>query len=180
MAKLVTAATPDPDRKKCTKHNIPLKYSKKEKTWYCPECLQAAYNSWKAQQEAVKRYRDTNKGKEAQGRYEKSEKGKTARERYLKSPKYKQRRKEHNQRVQESLQIARMAITGKPKPFKKPAEIPADASPLLHDILEYMELISRSPSTADVKEWADDLYQKRISTAEAQKLIDQAKELASG
>lgn len=184
MPKTVIAAQPDDEGKNCTKHSIPLKYSRKEKAWYCPTCLQESYNAWKAQQEAVKRYRDSDKGKEAQQRYEQSEKGQTARQRYLKSNKYKQRRKEYNQRIKESIQIARAAkTTVAPREFevrKALEELPTDASPLLHDVLEYMEMVHRPPSTADVREWAEDLYQQRITTAEAQTLIDKAKELAAG
>lgn len=164
-------------KQECEKHNIPLKYSRKHKTWYCPECLQAAYNAWKSQQASVKRYRDSDKGKEAQERYENSEKGKAARNRYLKSAKYKQRRKEHNQRTQDSLRIARLAITGAPKLRRVVQEPPTDAPPLLHDILEYMELVGRSPSPLDVKEWSTDLYKQSVTTAEATQLIEQAKKL---
>lgn len=160
----------------CKKHNTPLKYSRKLKTWYCPDCLHAAYLTYQAQQEAVKRYRGSEKGKDAQERYEQSEKGQTARNRYLKSAKYKQRRKEYNQRLKESLQIARAARIGGPR-IRVPRVVPTDLPPLVSDILEYQEMVGRSPSTADVKEWSNDLYKKSISTTEARKLIEQAENL---
>lgn len=180
MTKTIVAAAPDPEGRKCTKHNILLKHSETEKVWYCPECLRNAHNSWKAQQEAVRRYRNSDKGKEAQDRYENSDKGQAARNRYLKSSKYKQRRKEYNQRLQESLQIAREAKKAAPRVHKVLKALPPNLPPLVTDILEYQDLIGRSPSTADVKEWSVDLYKKHITTEQARKLIKQAEGLTSG
>lgn len=165
----------EPERT-CTKHAKPLKFSRKLKTWYCPDCLLAAHLTHQAQQEAVKRYRESDKGKEAQKRYEQG-KGKDARQRYLKSGKYKERRKEYNQRIKESLQIARAARVGAPRMRKVVKELPPGSPPIIADILEYQEMVGRSPSPTDVKEWSQDIYKKQITTAVAQKLIGQAEDL---
>jgi len=160
-------------QKTCTIHDRPLKYSRKEKMWYCPDCLHSAYLSWQAQQEAVKRYRDSEKGKAAQGKYEKSDKGQTARQRYLKSEKYKQRRREYNQRLKESLQIARAAKIGRPT-VQKHAEqaVGEELTPLVMDIMEYQDTIGATPSPTDVKEWSKDVYKTTITTERARELID--------
>jgi len=157
----------------CPTHDRPLKYSRKEKMWYCPDCLQSAYLSWQAQQEAVKRYRDSEKGKEAQKRYEDSDKGQTARQRYLKSDKYKERRREYNQRLKESLQIARAAKAEKPSVQRREEPLTSEElTPLVMDIMEYQDTIGVNPSTADVKEWSKDVYKKTITTEKARELID--------
>jgi hypothetical protein len=180
MSETAISASPEEPKKGkhfCDKHNHPQKYSRKHKLWYCTDCLYAAYLSNQAQQEAVKRYRNTDKGKDAQRRYEQSEGGQTARQRYLKSDKYKQRRKEYNQRLKESLQLARAArITGA-LPSKGKKVLPPNTSPLLADILEFMELANDSPIPTEVQEWSVTLYKKPISVAEAAKLIKQAKDL---
>jgi len=178
----ITAVAANPGEPKktkhwCEKHNHPQKYSRKHKLWYCTDCLYASYLSNQAQQAAVKRYRETDKGKQAQQRYEQSDKGQTARQRYLKSEKYKQRRREYNQRLKESLQIARAARETGTRAHKATKALPLNADPLLTDILEFMELANVSPIPQEVREWSITLYKKRISTAEAAKLIKQAQEL---
>lgn len=159
----------------CPTHDRPLVYSEQEKIWYCPDCLQSSYLSWQAQQEAVKRYRQTGKGQEAQKRYEESDKGKAAREKYLKSEKYKQRRREYNQRLKESLQIARAAKLDRPS-VQKEVEITVstEMSPLILDIMEYQDTMGRNPSAAEVREWSQDVYKTSISADRAKELIESA------
>lgn len=91
----------------CERCGTILKYSPRKKAWYCPDCLHGAYLSDLAQKAAQKRYRKSTKGKTAEKNYEQSPKGKTSRDKYLKSDKYKLRRKEYNERLKESLRIAR-------------------------------------------------------------------------
>lgn len=93
----------------CERCGSALKYSPRKKVWYCPDCLHGAYLSDLAQKEAQKRYRQSQKGKKAEKKYEQTDKGKVTRDKYLKSAKYKQRRKEYNDRLKESLRIAREA-----------------------------------------------------------------------
>lgn len=159
----------------CPTHDRPLVYSESQEIWYCPDCLQSSYLSWQAQQEAVKRYRGTEKGQEAQQRYEQSEKGKAAREKYLKSEKYKQRRREYNQRLKESLQIARAAKLDRPSAQKEvEITVSTEMSPLILDIMEYQDTMGRNPSPAEVREWSEDVYKTRISVDRAKELIESA------
>lgn len=159
----------------CPSHGTPMKYSRKLKTWYCSECLQRAYESYLAQQEAVKRYRDSEKGKTAQERYEDSEKGQTARQRYLKSDKYKAARRAYNQRLKESLQIARAAKLERPSTERVVEVLRTEAlSPLVQDIREYLDTMGRRPLTTEVKDWANDIYGTKITTERAKELIETA------
>jgi len=159
----------------CPSHSTPMKYSRKLRTWYCSECLQRAYESYLAQQEAVKRYRGSEKGKTAQDRYEESEKGQTARQRYLHSNKYKAARRAYNQRLKESLQIARAAKLERPTTERVVERIRTDVlSPLVQEIREYLDVMGRRPSTTEVKEWANDIYETKITTERARELIERA------
>ena len=163
----------DKPKQMCLTHGRPLKYSRKEKTWYCPDCLYSSFLSWQAQQEAVKRYRESNKGKEAQKRYEDSESGQTARQRYLKSEKYKQRRREYNQRLKESLQIARAAHLERPTSQKEvERQVVSEMSPIVMDILEYQDTMGKSPTPTEVREWANEVYKTAISLDKAKELIE--------
>lgn len=157
----------------CQTHDRPLVYSRKQKLWYCPDCLQSSFLSWQAQQEAVKRYRQTEKGQEAQKRYEDSDKGKAAREKYLKSEKYKQRRREYNQRLKESLQIARAAKLERPSAQKEVERVVAEGmSPLLLDIMEYQDTMGKNPTLTEVREWSTDVYKTTINSDRARELIE--------
>jgi len=159
----------------CPSHQTPMKYSRKLKTWYCSECLQRAYESYLAQQEAVKRYRGSEKGKTAQDRYEDSEKGQTARQRYLHSDKYKAARKAYNQRLKESLQIARAAKLERPTAERVVERVRTEVmSPMVQEIREYIDVMGRRPSTLEVKEWSQDLYKAKITTERAKELIETA------
>ena len=160
-------------RRLCPKHETPLKYSQKLRTWYCKPCLESAYLSYQAQQEAVKRYRDSKKGKTAQEGYEKSEKGQIARQRYLHSEKYKAARRAYNQRLKESLQIARAAKLERPSTERNVERIrTTELTPLIQDIREYLDTMVRRPSTTEVMEWSKDIYETKITTERAKELID--------
>lgn len=159
----------------CPSHSTPMKYNRKLKMWYCSACLQAAYVSYQAQQEAVKRYRGSEKGKTAQGRYEESEKGQTARQRYLHSEKYKTARRAYNQRLKESLAIARAAKLERTSTERAVERTRTDiSSTLIQDIQEYLDTMGRRPSTTEVKEWSYDIYQTPITTERAKDLIETA------
>lgn len=158
----------------CPKCGGPLKYSRKTKQWYCPQCLLSAYLTDQAQKEAMRRYRQSQKGIEAAQRYEKSEKGKAAREKYLKSDKYKQRRREYNERLKESLRIAREVIGPRGARKGTPEEArQLELVPLKSDIREFKMMAGHLPDVSEVKEWAEE-YNITINDAEAQKLLQEA------
>ena len=157
-------------RKVCEKCGSVLKYDRRSKTYICPTCLYAAFLTDQAQRESVKRYRQSEKGKTAEKKYEQSEKGKTARDRYLKSEKYKQRRREYNQRLKESLAIARKAMLPRAKALTKEERM----RDLVDAIKEYRQMSKRLPSPDDVIEWAEDEHRIKITTAEAQEFIKRA------
>lgn len=106
----------------CERCGDALKYSRKKKEWYCPTCLLGSFLSDEAQKAAYKRYRQSPKGKASQKKWEESKKGKAARNKYLKSAKYRQRRKEYNDRLKESLRIARLAGVGRGERERLPIE----------------------------------------------------------
>ena len=153
----------------------PLTYSRKLRRWICEQCLYGAYLTDQAQREAVKRYRDSEKGKASEKKYEQSEKGKTARERYLKSEKYKQRRREYNQRLKESLAIARAAEPERAKAIT-PAEkrVIDEHAALIQDIREYMDSYGRLPTPEAVKTSALDDYNTKLTDEQARELLQRA------
>jgi len=176
MAKTAAAAEePKKPKKKhiCEKCGSKLKYDRKTKTYFCPQCLFGAYLTDEAQRKAVKRYRQSDKGKEAERKYEQSEKGKTARQKYLKSEKYKQRRREYNQRLKESLAIARAAQLSGARKLTK-AEQRDKYAALMQDIKDFIDMMHRSPTAEEVKTWAED-YQLDLLTEDALELIKRAK-----
>jgi len=159
----------------CPLHNKPLTYSRKHKTYFCKECLYASFLTHQAQQEAVKRYRQTEKGKAAERKYELTEKGKAARARYLKSEKYKQRRREYNQRLKESLQIARSVLTERATREKVEEKQRTDElMPLIQDIREYADTLGKMPSPPEVAKWAKDAYGTDLPLDRAIELINKA------
>jgi len=176
------AKTEEPNDKEriCPVHSKPLKYSKKLRKWYCPECLYSSYLTHQAQQEAVKRYRQSEKGKESERKYELSEKGLVARGKYLTSEKYKQRRREYNARLKESLQIARMAreeraTTEKEVEVRRTSEL----MPLIQDIHEYTDIMGRLPSPLEVVVWARDAYKITLPLHNANELLKRSQRKSS-
>jgi len=160
-----------PKKRVCEKCGTELKYSRKLRKWVCPSCTLSAYLTDQAQRASVRRYRQSEKGIDAAKRYEQSEKGKVARKRYLSSEKYKQRRREYNQRLKESLAIARAAqLPRNRKATEK--EIKDKWNALARDIKDSMNLKMR-PSVSDVITWAED-YGLKPTNAEAQNLINTA------
>lgn len=157
----------------CEKCDEPKKYDRKRKVWYCPTCLLSAFLTDQAQRDSMKRYRQSEKGTEASQRYEQSEKGKVARQKYLKGEKYKQRRKEYNDRLKESLRIAREALGVHRGARPTQIEQERDLSIIRKDVLEFTQMAGHTPTLEDVKDWAHE-YDITLSDAEAQKLIQEA------
>ena len=154
----------------CPTCDKPMTYSRKLKKWICEPCLYGAFLTDQAQREAIKRYRQSEKGKETEKRYEQSKKGKVARERYYKSAKYKEARKRYNERLKESLAIARQAMLPRAKALTREERL----LPLIDDIREFIATTKRSPSPSDVAVWAEDEYQTKIPNSVAESLIKQA------
>ncbi len=153
-----------------------LTYSRKLRKWICEQCLYGAFLTDQAQREAVRRYRQTDKGKEAEKKYEQSDKGKTARERYLKSDKYKQRRREYNQRLKESLAIARAAQLERPKKITAEEKLVTDdRAALIQDIREYIDSANRLPTIDNVKTQAKD-YGLKLTDEQVRELIRRAQQ----
>ena len=157
----------------CKTCGTEMKYDRKLRKWVCPQCLYGAFLTEQAQREAIKRYRQSDKGIAAEKKYEQSEKGKVARERYLKSEKYKQRRREYNQRLKESLAIARQAMLPRAKAITREEKV----APLIDDIKEFARTAGHAPAPQDVIEWAADSYQTELSIADAQTFIKRATHL---
>jgi len=167
-----TATTEEP--RICTVCGGPLTYSRKLRKWICEQCLYGAFLTDQAQREAVKRYRQSEKGKEAEKKYEQSEKGKTARERYLKSEKYKAARRQYNLRLKESLAIARQAELARPKRFAEVEEVLLEErAALIQDIKEYIDGRGVPPTVANVRSQAGD-YGIELTDDEALELIKRA------
>lgn len=161
--------------RKCPTCEGLLTYSRKLRKWICERCLYGAFLTDQAQREAVKRYRATEKGREAEKKYEQSEKGKIARERYLKSEKYKQRRREYNQRLKESLAIARAAQLERPKKITVEEEMVADErAGLISDIRSYIDTRGILPSIANIKDTALEDYGLKLTDEQARELLQRA------
>lgn len=164
-----------PKKRICPTCGGEMTYSRKLRKLVCEACLYGAFLTDQAQRESVKRYRQTDKGREAEKKYEQSKKGKTARERYLKSEKYKQRRREYNQRLKESLAIARAAELERAKKITTAEATAADEqASLIQDIREYIDLRGHTPSPEDVKTWADTEYNLRLTVEQARELTQRA------
>jgi uncharacterized Zn finger protein (UPF0148 family) len=176
MTKKTAIASPEKPEV-CDKCGTGLTYSPEHGRWFCKACLYGAFLTHQAQQEATRRYRQSEKGKNSEKKYEQTERGKATREKYLKSEKYKQRRKEYNQRLKESLQIARAAHLERAS-AAKPSEVVRDEEmkPLIQDIQEYVNTMGHEPSTSEVVTWSLDVYgMKGMTTEQAQTLIEEAK-----
>lgn len=164
------------EKRTCPIHDKPLTYSRKLRKWYCKDCLFSSFLTYQAQQAAVKRYRQSKKGKEAERKYELSNKGKEARDRYLKSEKYKEARKAYNERLKESLRIARLAQLERATK-EKDVEIrrTEESLPLIQDIREYLDVMGRTPEPAEVIIWAD-AYGITLTHKKASELIKRAQQ----
>ena len=155
----------------CTKHD--KKMILVEGKYYCKDCLYSSFLTAQAQSAAVTRYNHTEKHKTAEKAYE--DKNPTAREKYLHSDKYKQRRKEYNERLAESLRIARAAHTGRAvSETQSERKQQEQFSELIQDIREYIDGQSKIPSAKSVAKWEFDDYGKKISLDQAAEIIKRA------
>lgn len=177
---MTTTATatkePDDSKKKrtCEICGSSLKYSRKLKEWICEQCLYGAFLTDQAQREAVKRYRQTEKGKESERKYELSEKGKTARERYLKSEKYKAARKRYNLKLKESLAIARQAELERTKKITEAEMLRDENAAIIQDIREFVDIYGREPAPSRVITQARE-YNIELTHEDAIELIKRAR-----
>ena len=156
----------------CTKHN--KKMILVEGKYYCKDCLYSSFLTAQAQSAAVARYNHTEKHKTSEKAYE--DKNPSAREKYLHSEKYKARRREYNERLAESLRIARAAHTGRAvsetQATRKQQETFAE---LIEDIREYADSQgNRKPTAKIVVNWARNDYNKTISLDQAAEIINRA------
>ena len=156
----------------CTKHD--KKMILVEGKYYCKDCLYSSFLTASAQSAAVTRYNHTEKHKTAEKAYE--DKNPTAREKYLHSEKYKARRREYNERLAESLRIARQAHLERAQSTKvveyKQKE---DFAELIENIREWSDSQgNRRPSAKNVVKWALDDFDKKISLDQASTIIDRA------
>lgn len=160
--------------KVCPKHKVPIK-TDPEHGEYCPECLYSSFLTHQAQNAAVRRHNQTDKHKSSEKTYEKSAKGKEARQRYLKSDKYKEARKAYNQRLNESLRIARQAEGERAKALTtvEVRRIKENAE-LIEDIREYFDNRNKAPTTSVVIKWANDSYNIALTSTQAEALIARA------
>lgn len=169
--------TKDKKQKKiCETCGSEMKCSRKLRKWICEQCLYGAFLTDQAQREAVRRYRQTEKGKESERKYELSEKGKTARERYLKSDKYKEARKRYNQRLKESLAIARQAELERAKALTEAeAKLEDERASIIQDIREFIDTMGRLPTIASVKTLAKE-QDIKLTDEQAHELIRRAQQ----
>jgi len=175
MTKTAIATEEPKEEHTCPTCGSEMVYSDKLQKWICEQCLHGAFLTDQAQREAVRRYRQTEKGKEAEKKYEQSEKGKKARERYLKSAKYKAARKRYTQRLKESLAIARAAHLERPTALAKVEEAFADErAALIQDIREFIDSSNKLPTTTDVRTWAESEYKLKLTDEQIRSLIQRA------
>lgn len=153
----------------CSTHNEEMVKVKGQ--WYCKSCLYSSHLTHTAQKNAVKRWRQSDVGKESEKRYEQSEKGKASRDRYFKSEKYKEARRRYNERLKESLAIARSVRTESAKSLTPVEMSVPELAGLLAEIREYNDSYLKPPTVKSVIETAKRDYNAVIDEAKAKALI---------
>ena len=159
----------------CEIHHKPKVMVKDQ--WYCKDCLYSSFLTYETQKEAVKRWRESEKGKQAEKAYEQSDKGKETRNKYLKGDKYKAARKVYNEHLKQSLAIARLAKgTGEgAKAYTgKELSVASSLEGLLAEIREYLDSNSRPPTVQNVIQTAKRDYGTVIDAKKAEEMIAQA------
>ena len=143
--------------------------------WWCKSCIYGSHLTYQAQKDAVKNWRQSDKGITSEKEYEQSDKGKVARGRYLHSDKYKAARKAYNERLKESLAIARSVRVESAK-GKTQVEIDIPVlSGLISEIREYYDNYNKAPATKNVIDTAKRDYNTVIDKDKAEELIVAAK-----
>ncbi len=166
----------------CPIHNTPLTPYKGnvpelKGTDVCEKCLFSSHLTYETQREAIERYNKSLEGRAAAKKYEQSEKGKATREKYLKSEKYKAARKAYNERLRQSLAMARAAQgVGERAKAITPVElrVATTLEGLMAEIREYIDSNLRPPSIKNVIDTAKKDYNLTIDAKKAQELIDTA------
>ncbi len=149
----------------------------------CPKCLFNSNLTWETQRQAIARYNKSEEGRAAAKKYEQSDKGKTARERYLKSDKYKAARRAYNERLRESLAMARAAqsVGERAKRYSEPeVRVLTALEGLMAEIRQYIDVNMHTPSIANVIATAKRDYNTSIEAKKAQDLIDQVVQKRKG
>lgn len=143
---------------------------------YCKSCLYASHLTHQAQKEAIAHWRKSEIGIASEKQYEQSDKGKAARGKYLHSEKYKLARKAYNERLKESLAIARSARTESAKGLtKEERQVATGLEGLLAEVREYLDTNLKAPTVKNVVDTAKRDYNQVISEEKAKELIDVAK-----
>ncbi len=174
MAKTAVGQADRSNKRVCTIHHTPLKLFKGK--WVCELCLRDSDITYQTQREAIERYNKSPEGREAAKKYEQSDKGKETRNKYLKGEKYKAARKAYNQRLKESLAIARAGLaTGTTTKSAMTPELRKTMAldGLIAEIREYINSHSKVPSAKSIIETAKRDYNTTIDEKKAQELIDQ-------
>jgi uncharacterized Zn finger protein (UPF0148 family) len=156
----------------CPIHGTPLTtFEGKE---LCEKCLFNSHLTYETQRDAIERYNKSPEGRAAAKKYEQSEKGKKTRNKYLKSDKYKLARKAYNERLKQSLAIAR-AAQGVGQRAKATTAIETHVATtlegLLAEIRDYIDTNLRPPSAKNVVETAKRDYNTVIDIKKAEEMI---------
>jgi hypothetical protein len=158
--------------KLCPIHNTPLTHFEGKEV--CEQCLYSSHLTYTTQREAIQRYNKSPEGRAAAKKYEQSDQGKETRNKYLKSEKYKAARKAYNERLRNSLAIARasQSVGGRAKAIT-PVEMHTATAleGLMAEIREYVDSNMRLPTVANVIATAKKDYNQVIDAKKAQELI---------
>lgn len=156
----------------CAKHQEPM--VKVQGQYYCKKCVYGSFLTDQAQKSSVKRYRESDAGKKSEKEYEQSEKGQVARGRYFHSEKYKAARRAYNQRLKESLSIARAAHIGAGQAKPEELRVTLGLEGLMAEIREYIDQYLKPPTVANVIATAKRDYNQIIDEKRAKELIESA------
>ncbi len=146
----------------CEIHNEPKVKVKGQ--YYCQKCLYSSHLTYETQKQAIQRYNKSPEGRDAAKRYEQSEK-------------YKAARKAYNERLRESLAMARAAQgAGERAKELTPTELRVATSleGLIAEIREYIDSNMRPPSLQNVINTAKKDYNQVIDAKKAEELINMA------
>ncbi len=159
----------------CEIHNEPM--VKVKGKYYCQKCLFASHLTYETQRQAVERYNKSPEGRAAAKKYEQSDKGKETRNKYLKSEKYKAARKAYNDRLRESLRLARAArgLGERASELTEPElRVATSLEGLVAEIRSYIDENLRPPSVRNVIDTAKRDYNTVIDAKKAEELIETA------